>query len=152
MGIPQAAGAAVRSLPPHLLESQQLSWTFLKLFFSPFKWFTHAQSYLWLIHAYNGNHQPPSRAAVSTPAHLGFGPRDGGLEHLRGQRVGVLFFPTDPLTHHPRAHHGVIASQVLKEQQRNNKRYCNTTHCDKSYLKGTVHPKNKNTCFSSYSR
>lgn len=64
------------------------------------------------------NHQPPGRAAASTPAHFDFSPRDRWVQHLRSKWIGIHFLPPDPFADHPRAQHWVIASQILKDKQK----------------------------------
>lgn len=61
-------------------------------------------------------HQPPGGAAFAAPTRCDFGPRDRGAQHLGGEGVSVLFLSPSPLPDHPRAQHGVITSQILKQQ------------------------------------
>lgn len=63
-------------------------------------------------------HRPPSGAVVAAPAHFHFSPRDWGVQHLGSQRVCVLILSSNPLPDHPRAQHRVVASQILKQKER----------------------------------
>lgn len=62
-------------------------------------------------------HQPPGGAVLAAPAHFHSNPWDWGVQHLGSQGVCVLLLSADPLPDHPRAHHRVVAAQILKQEK-----------------------------------
>lgn len=124
MGIPQAAELEVYIL---ILKSRQQLWELsgsfkLCVVMNLYASMCMCESFKWKnTHCMYVNHQPPSRAAVSIPAHFSFSPRYRRVQHFSSKWVRIVFLPTNPLPHHPGAQHWVIASQVLKEKERNNK-------------------------------